>query len=338
MNNPLTPRQSLADLAPEIDILTELLTGNVETTAATADITAIIEDPEQPRRDFDQGALEELADSIRAHGVLQPLLVRKKDQSGQYRLVAGARRFRAAKLAGLTRVPIQVTSTDQVFAVQMVENLQRSDLAPLEIADAIKELVGAGRSQADIGKALGKSKTWVSRYAAIAEMPDDLRLIVTARGCDDYSALSQLLKSYLADQAGTLNALQASSGPITRQIASIPAMPASHEYLTVGVGVAHAQLNEQPHLLKGVAHEQLEGRADNEGESDASEGQGTPAHAAKVTAPKPRWNWAVHNRPVEPSFSMMPSDQGMVWVKDIGTKAPRLVKAGDLKLVGAELV
>jgi ParB family chromosome partitioning protein len=139
-------------------------------------IDRIDEDPDQPRRSFDKQKLEELAESVRQHGVLQPIVLRQPTEEGRYMIIMGARRYRAAKRAGLRDIPAfihAVGSADRY--VQMIENIQRDDLDAPEIAAFIADRLERGDSQADISRKLGKPKDWVSRYASVQSMPEFLR-------------------------------------------------------------------------------------------------------------------------------------------------------------------
>lgn len=139
-------------------------------------IDRIDEDPDQPRRSFDEQKLEELAESVLQHGVLQPIVLRQGTEEGRYVIVMGARRYRAAKRAGLREIPAfihAVGSADRY--VQMIENIQRDDLNAPEIAAFIADRLEQGDNQADISRKLGKPRDWVSRYASVQSMPDFLR-------------------------------------------------------------------------------------------------------------------------------------------------------------------
>lgn len=135
-------------------------------------LSDIDEDPNQPRRVFGEEELAQLADSIRSVGVLQPLVIRPSDVSGRYVISMGARRYRAARLAGLDAVPviIQDANGPDRYA-QLIENIQRDDLAPVEIAAFVAARLEEGEKQAEIGRKLGKPKDWVSRFAAVSKMP-----------------------------------------------------------------------------------------------------------------------------------------------------------------------
>lgn len=130
----------------------------------------------QPRRDFDENALVALAESIRARGVLQPVLVRPK-AGGRYELVAGERRWRAATLAGLETVPAVVRSQDDAESLELalIENMAREDLNPLEEARAVAALVEElGLSREEVGRRVGRSRVAVSNLLRLLDLPDDV--------------------------------------------------------------------------------------------------------------------------------------------------------------------
>lgn len=131
---------------------------------------------EQPRKNFDQQSLQALAESIRTHGVLQPLIVRESG-NGFYQIVAGERRFRAAKLAGLTEVPVVVVTTDDLTTAQLalVENVQREDLNAAEEAFAYRELSEVWHmTQEEIAAKIGKSRSAVANAIRLTELPGEL--------------------------------------------------------------------------------------------------------------------------------------------------------------------
>jgi len=149
-----------------------------------APIGSISANPAQPRQDFDQDQLNELASSIREHGVLQPLLVRP-NESGGYELIAGERRWRAAGLAGLEMVPIvvQVETSDDAnesLTLALVENVQRMDLNPIELAKAFEQLGDAGWTQQRIATQVGKSRASVANLVRLLQLPDSVQGLVAA--------------------------------------------------------------------------------------------------------------------------------------------------------------
>jgi len=142
-------------------------------------VDGIRPNPDQPRRSFDLPALEELAASIRQLGVLQPLLVRPKD--GGFELVAGERRLRAAKLAGLNSVPVVVVETDREGSLEraLVENLHREDLNPIEEAAAYRQLLDeGGMTQQALGDRLGRSRVAITNALRLLELPVGIQKLV----------------------------------------------------------------------------------------------------------------------------------------------------------------
>lgn len=142
-------------------------------------LALIDEDPDQPRREFPEGELQQLAASIRIDGVLQPIVVRHSDRAGRFIIVMGARRYRAAKIAELVEAPIFVQDGTKASPyAQMVENIQRDDLKANEIARFITARLEAGEKQTEIARRLGKPRDWVSRYAAVPKMPPFLQALL----------------------------------------------------------------------------------------------------------------------------------------------------------------
>ena len=134
----------------------------------------------QPRKNFDQEKLEELAESIRQHGIIQPLTVRKLS-SGYYQIIAGERRWRAARLAGLTEVPAVIIEADDRKAMElaMIENLQREDLSPMEEAEGYKILVeNYGMTQEQAAQRVGKSRSAVANALRLLALSPSLRQMV----------------------------------------------------------------------------------------------------------------------------------------------------------------
>ena len=134
----------------------------------------------QPRRNFDEEELSALADSIRQHGVIQPLTVRLLD-SGYYQIIAGERRWRAARLAGLREVPVVVIEADDKKAMELalIENLQRSDLTPIEEARGYQQLIGEyGLTQEQVADRVSKSRPAVANAMRLLSLPDELLSLV----------------------------------------------------------------------------------------------------------------------------------------------------------------
>ena len=139
-------------------------------------IADVFRDEEQPRRDFDKEALAALASSIKEHGVLQPIVVTKED--GKYKIVAGERRWRASKIAGLTKIPAIVRSLDSQNRLELsiIENAQREDLNPIELATAYAKLkTQFNLSTEDIAAKVGKSESSVQGTMRLLNLPDDVK-------------------------------------------------------------------------------------------------------------------------------------------------------------------
>ncbi|MBK1659481.1 ParB/RepB/Spo0J family partition protein [Paracraurococcus ruber] len=145
----------------------------------TLPIELIEPGPFQPRGPIDQGPLQELADSIREHGVLQPILVRDRPGApGRYEIIGGERRWRAAQLAQLHEVPVVLRNLDdrQAMAAALVENLQRQDLNALEEAEGFRRLTDEfGLTQDQLGQAVGKSRSHVANTLRLLALPDRVR-------------------------------------------------------------------------------------------------------------------------------------------------------------------
>jgi ParB family chromosome partitioning protein len=139
-------------------------------------IEAVERSPGQPRKRFEEASLEELAASIRAHGVVEPILVRR--EGARYRIVAGERRWRAAQRAGLKEIPAVVReATDrQAFEIALVENLQREDLNAIEEAEAYEVLVGDhGLTQEEVAGRVGKERSTIANALRLLRLPSEVR-------------------------------------------------------------------------------------------------------------------------------------------------------------------
>lgn len=132
---------------------------------------------EQPRKNFDEESLAELAQSIREHGIIQPLIVTKKAKNN-YEIVAGERRWRAARLAGLNKVPVIVRelAEDRIFALALIENLQREDLDPIETAMALQDLIDRQNlTQNQLAEMIGKSRSAIANTLRLLNLPPEVR-------------------------------------------------------------------------------------------------------------------------------------------------------------------
>ncbi len=136
--------------------------------------------PDQPRRDFDETTLSELASSIKMHDIIQPLTVAKLS-NGKYRIIAGERRYRAAKIAGLTDVPVYVreTKNSKTLELALLENLQRDDLNAIEIALSYRQLMEElDYTQERLAERMGKERSTVTNYIRLLKLPPDIQAAV----------------------------------------------------------------------------------------------------------------------------------------------------------------
>ena len=140
-------------------------------------LSALKPNPDQPRKGFDDSSLRELADSIRQKGVLQPILA-ETDDAGAYTIVAGERRVRAARIAGLKTIPVLVRrfSAEEKLEIALIENLQREDLTPIEEAQAFRHLMEmAGLNQEQLAARVGKDRSTVANSLRLLKLPEEMR-------------------------------------------------------------------------------------------------------------------------------------------------------------------
>lgn len=149
-------------------------------------IAQIAANPGQPRREFDEAALSELADSIRAIGIIQPITLRKVD-NGHYQIIAGERRFRAAQMAGLATVSAYVRTADDenVMEMALIENIQREDLNAMEIALAYQHLLEQyGLTQDKLSERVGKNRATIANYLRLLRLPAEVQMALTNHELD----------------------------------------------------------------------------------------------------------------------------------------------------------
>lgn len=170
----------------------------------------IEEDPDQPRRQFAQDELRDLAASIRVEGILQPIVVRRSPQAGRFIIVMGARRYRAAKMAERVEVPVVVQdSAESSPYAQVVENIQRDNLKASEIARFVVARLEAGENQTEIARRLGKPRDWVSRYGAVPKMP---LLLQEMLGSSSIRAVYELYQAWRQEPAAVELAIRSRDG------------------------------------------------------------------------------------------------------------------------------
>jgi ParB family chromosome partitioning protein len=189
-----TPKQNkdllgkgIRSLLQNIDTDLKTTAGNLKSNVVEAatgisriPISQIQVNPKNPRRDFDETALNELAASIKIHDIIQPLTVSKM-ASGNYQLIAGERRFRASQIAGLKDVPVYVrqANDNELLELALLENLQREDLNAIEIGLSYKRMMDElGHTQEQVAERMGKERSTVTNYMRLLKLPPDIQLAV----------------------------------------------------------------------------------------------------------------------------------------------------------------
>ena len=176
-----------------------LRTGDGPSGIVEVGVDQVVENPHQPRSVSDPASTEELAESIREHGVLQPLLVTQVglDDQGRprYQLIAGERRWRSARKAGLAQVPVMVKEVTpvEILSLALVENIQREDLNALEAAVAYRQLIDEfGLTQAEVARQVGKSRSTVANTLRLANLPSPVKDALMSRKIDEGHARALL--------------------------------------------------------------------------------------------------------------------------------------------------
>ncbi|MEQ1685826.1 MAG: ParB/RepB/Spo0J family partition protein [Burkholderiaceae bacterium] len=195
--------------------------------ALVVPIDDLQEDLDNPRTEFPEARLDELAEDIRQNGILQPIVVHPADASGRYRIHFGAMRLRAAQRAGLLRVPIAVRAAAADPYAQVAENQKRCPLSPLDLARFIRGRVDTGDSNATIAKRLGMDLTSIAHHLALLELPPELDHVLKTGRCTSPRTLYELSKLH-DEQPDRINALVTGEGEITRSaVAALRAASAS---------------------------------------------------------------------------------------------------------------
>ncbi len=226
-----------------------------ETSPTRLPIDSIQANPLQPRTVFEPAKLEELADSIRANGVIQPIVVRKLGDG--FQIVAGERRWRASKLAGLAEVPVVVqdVADPQMLELALIENIQREDLNPVETAQAYDRLVKElGLSQEEIGRRTGKDRTSITNMIRLLRLPKEVQLLLAEHRISMGHARA-ILALQDADQQIMLAEKTAAQGLSVRQVeAMIQEMTSDRP--KHGGGPSRKDANQDPNVR--AAAEELE--------------------------------------------------------------------------------
>lgn len=175
--------RGLGALIPMDDTSDALTSQNAPSSISEIDLDLIHANPSQPRREFDEQALEELANSIRSIGIIQPITLRQ-EEDGTYLIIAGERRYRAAQRAGLFSIPayIRKVNDDAVMEMALIENIQREDLNAIEVALAYQQLLTSnGLTQEELSQRVGKSRATVANFMRLLRLPAEIQLALKDR-------------------------------------------------------------------------------------------------------------------------------------------------------------
>lgn len=178
------------------------------------DLNLIDEDPEQPRVTFNKNTLSELAKSIVKSGVKTPISLRNGD-GGRFVINHGARRYRASKIAELETIPAFIDNT-HTKADQVVENIHRDNLTPVEIATYIDEQISLGKKKKDIAEEIGKSSAFISQHVVLLSLPEDIKFLLNPNVCNDITVIYEFSKEYKRNPKEVVAWLQSNLGDLNR--------------------------------------------------------------------------------------------------------------------------
>lgn len=200
-------------------ISTEALRPAASSSIGEIELERIHANPNQPRREFNEEALQELADSIMELGVIQPITLRKNDDDS-YQIIAGERRFRASQLAGKTTIPAYILNANDKDTMEMalIENIQREDLNPLEIALAYQQLIEQyNLSQEQLSKRVGKGRATIANFLRLLKLPGNIQVALKEKRIDMGHAKALLALTSHADQIKVFNEV-VSNGYSVREV------------------------------------------------------------------------------------------------------------------------
>ncbi len=194
-------------------ISTEAVRTSGSSSIGEIEIEKIFANPNQPRRDFNEEALQELADSIKELGVIQPITLRKMED-GTYQIIAGERRYRASQLAGKTTIPAYILKADDEDTMEMalIENIQREDLNPLEIALAYQQLIEQHNlSQEQLSKRVGKGRATIANFLRLLRLPATIQVALKEKRIDMGHAKALLSLDSHSDQINVFHDIESNN-------------------------------------------------------------------------------------------------------------------------------
>ena len=232
-------------------------TGEVHTQGSSnlneIEISQIEPNPNQPRREFDQEALQELANSIREVGIIQPITLRQVE-SGKYQIIAGERRWRASQIAGLTSIPayIRTVEDEGVMEMALVENIQREDLNAIDVALAYQHLAETtGMTQEKISKRVGKSRAAVTNYMRLLKLPAQVQMALKNHEIDMGHARALLAIDSPSTQIKLFKEIQKQQYSVRKVEELVQSLKSGEDIKTsTGKVAAKAQLPEEFSILK----------------------------------------------------------------------------------------
>lgn len=252
--------KKLTGLGRGLDALID--TTHVDTNGGSSineiELSKIVANPDQPRRNFDEEALQELADSIREHGVISPITLRKNDDD-TYMIIAGERRYRASKMAGLYSIPayIRTAKDEQVMEMALIENIQREDLDAIEIALAYQRLIDDYQlTQERMSERVGKKRATIANYLRLLKLPAEIQMGIKEKKIDMGHARA-LLGAQSAEQQLALYQRILSEGLSVRRVEELvsedkPAEQKKHGKSRLTDSTLYNDLQEQ--LANTIGH------------------------------------------------------------------------------------
>ena len=253
------------EITPHAEVTDERLAGTRRIkNARLIEIDKIKPDPDQPRKTFPEDSLAELSSSIKEHGVMQPITVEYQEHKGYYMIISGERRYQAAKLAGLLLIPCiihdQVNKKDR-YAKQLIENLQREDLSPIDKARALleyKERLGKQSVWQDVEKTLGISETRRKQFISLLKLPEDMQKEIVAIGkrpsknavTEKHARALVLLNKYPQKQLELFELIKSSHQQITGDEAIVKAREIKGKDSALVFRVTYRSQQELIHILE----------------------------------------------------------------------------------------
>lgn len=295
-------------------------------------VESIDEDPEQPRREFEDNRLEDLAETIRSRGVRQPISVRPNLRApGRWMLNFGARRLRASKMAGMAEIPAFIDTTADSYD-QVIENEQREGLRPLELALFVQKRIALGDNQAEIAKRLGKSRQWVTLATALIEPPDWLLQAYREGRCRGTNELYDLRRLH-GEHGEAVEAWAAQQPTITRD--RLTELRAALERRTTALLAPVGSAEQPPGHANPVSDETTETlpRA-QESTADPRVGHTRSATPEVLARSDQRVHVEFEGHDYQLVVSVVPDHAGCMYVRPLTGGPRRLAPVASLKLLG----